>query len=403
MTDWFIEAIDVRGGLAVATQRESYLRHDILVDGGASVFISPPAFVAEYVGSRSVGFALARSHGQPGLFLHDEEVHFDTLAAVTEFVRRSYLRGAGGDGAGENGGSSPPPSPEGGEPREPPEAGLRGIEGGRGSGGDGDPVAALLTIAQINSNTSANLNVGESRPGEQLSKPDGAASKEDTRRRRLARGALRILRELVRRRPNRQPERLYWVTTLEKLVTVLTRMALWSEMLREFDDHDAATWVYGDKDQPEEYLDYYLRKLLSTDPPTPLYHWPELYWAGWRTTDMFDDLAGFPVPPRTVPFARRDGQSLQSLLTAATATPDQIMGPGALGEECAELAFFGAACLNLNGEHSPGRWSLDGDSYLEFVDRLSCRAQAWLADNIPRLVFATQVEELIRQASEVPA
>jgi hypothetical protein len=404
MTPWFNDAIDARGGLAIATQRLSDLKLDTLDDCGASVFISPPSFLPEYVGSRSVGFALARNRAQPGLFHQDDEVPFDSLAAVAEFVRRSYLRGAGGDGTGENGGSAPPPSPEGGEPRDSPD-GLRGIESGGESATGTDPAAALLAVATMNSTHSRSLKIGMSSLGETLSKPIGAASTTDTRRRRLARGALRVLRELIRRRPNGQPDKLHWVSTLEKLLLVLTRMALWPVMVEEFHNHDAAAWLFGRNYQPVDQFDYYLYRFFSEYPERHPFYWLDSRWPVWTMTDMFDDLATFPVPPRTVPFAVKDGQNLQALLSAAAATPEQLLHTkdNALEQECAELAVFAAACLNLGGEYSPGlRYSHD-DSYVEFVDRLANRSQTWLGGNVPRFVYAPEVEMLIAQASAIPA
>jgi hypothetical protein len=105
---WFIDAIDPRGGLAVATWRES----DLLDEKGAlpegpSIFVGPPTFVPELVASRATGFALARVSGQIGLFDDKGEIPFKGPAEVVEFVRRTYLRGAGGDGAGESGGTPP--------------------------------------------------------------------------------------------------------------------------------------------------------------------------------------------------------------------------------------------------------------------------------------------------------
>jgi hypothetical protein len=405
MTPWFIDAIDARGGLAIATQRQTDLKLDASADAGASVFISPPAFSPEFVGSRSIGFALARNRGQLGLFHMDDEVPFDNLAAVAEFVRRSYLRGAGGDGTGENGGSSPPPSPEGGEPPDEPTEGLRGIEGGDESAVGTDPVAALLRLARINSGHSKQLPIGKSHPGETLSKPVGTATEADLRRRRLARGALRVVRELIRRRPNRQPDKLHWVTTLEKLAFVVTRMALWPVMLEEFHHEDAVSWVYGRSYRPGEAPDYTLYNLFQRTPEGRPWYWLDWYWAGWAMTDTFDDLAVFPVPPTTVPFAAKDGQNLQALLSAAAATPEQMLhtNNGVLEYECAELALFAAACLNLGGERSLGLWRPHTDSWVQFVDHLAVRAQTWLGDNIPRFVYATEVEELIAQASGVPA
>jgi hypothetical protein len=405
VTPWFIDAIDARGGLAIATQRESDLKLDALGAAGASVFISPPAFVPEFVGSRSTGLALARNRGQAGVFHQADEVPFDSLAAVAEFVRRCYLRGAGGDGTGENGGSAPPPSPEGGEPREPPE-GLGGIEGGEPAGGT-DPAAALLMVARLNSGHSKRLTIGNSHPGEVLSKPVGAASKAEARRRRLARGALRVLRELIRRKSNRQSEKLHWLTTLEKLALVFMRMALWPMMLDEFRHQDPVLWIFGQNYRPEEQLDSYLYAFIREYPERgPRYWRDDLFWARWGMTDVFDDLAAFPVPPRTVPFAAKDGQNLQALLSAAVATPEQMLHAHdtALEQECAELAVFAAACLNLGGEFTPGFLSLyTEDNRIQFADRLAVRAQTWLGLNTPRFVYAMEVENLIAQASKIPA
>jgi hypothetical protein len=405
MTPWFIDAIDARGGLAIVTQRQSDLKLNASADAGASVFISPPSFTPEFVGSRSIGFALARNRGQLGLFHLDDEVPFDSLAAVAEFVRRSYLRGAGGDGTGENGGSSPPPSPEGGEPPDEPTEGLRGIEGGGESAVETDPVVALLAVARINSEHSKQLPIGKSHPGESLPKPVGTARTADSRRRRLARGALRVLHELIRRRPNRQPDKLYWLATLEKLVFVLTRMALWPVIIEEFHHGTAlVSWVYGKNYRPSG-PDHWLYEFLEEYPRRGRgpWYWVDMYWATWSMTDTFDDLAVLPVPPRTVPFAPKDGQNLQALLSAASATPEQTLQAknGALEQECAELALFAAACLNLGGEHSPHFW--DTDSCVQFADRIAIRAQTWLGTNIPKFVYATDVENLIVQASAIPA
>lgn len=405
MTFWFIDAMDARGGLAMATQRPSEHGLDALVDTGASVFISPPAFVPEYIASRSIGFALTRSRGQAGLFSRGREVPFDSLAAVTEFVRRSYLRGAGGDGTGENGGSAPPPSPDGGEPSEPPE-GLRAIEIDGKSGEITDPATALLVVAGINSRRSKRLKMGRSHPGESLSRPVDKVSRPDLRRRRLARGALRVLRELIRRRPKGQPDKLHWGTTLEKLLLVLTRMALWPAIFDEFHDHRAAaTWIFGRNYHPVEQLEHYVYRFFLEGPEfNPFFHRAIMWWANCAT-DMFDELATYPAPPRTVPFAAKDGQSLQTLLTATTATPEQLLhaGDSALEQECAELVIFSAACLSLVGECSPGVWPWDSNDSAEFANQLTRRAEKWLGDNIPRFVYSTQVENLIAQTSDIPS
>jgi hypothetical protein len=69
-----------------------------------------------------------------------------------------------------------------------------------------------------------------------------------------------------------------------------------------------------------------------------------------------------------------------------------------------KLALFAAACLNLGAECAPGYWNLmNGDIWEEFADRLVEQAQTWLASNLPRFGYATEVENLIAQASAIPA
>jgi hypothetical protein len=46
---------------------------------------------------------------------------------------------------------------------------------------------------------------------------------------------------------------------------------------------------------------------------------------------------------------------------------------------------------------------MNGDIWEEFADRLVEQAQTWLASNLPRFGYATEVENLIAQASAIPA
>jgi hypothetical protein len=173
-------------------------------------------------------------------------------------------------------------------------------------------------------------------------------------------------------------------------------------LLEEFDNRDAVTGVYGTDYRPEEQFDHYLYGILSGHPTPGLLYWSDLCLAGWTMTDMFDDLAAFPVPPRMVPFAAKD--NLQALLSAAAATPKQLLrtDDGALQQECAELAVFAAAWLNLGGKCSPGLRG-NRDNCIEFADHLTQQAQWWLGSNTPKFVYAMKVEDLIVQASAIPA
>jgi hypothetical protein len=109
-SEWRIDALDARGGLAFASRRAGRF-HEL--DGGLQdplcAFIGAPGFQPEMVANRSIALAGIRGVFQYRLFIDDDEVAFPTLAAVTEFVRRVYLRGGGGDGAGGVGGEGPPP------------------------------------------------------------------------------------------------------------------------------------------------------------------------------------------------------------------------------------------------------------------------------------------------------
>lgn len=406
---WYVDALDPRAGIAFATQREPDLTCPNPAGDGPTVFIGPPSFTPESVATRSVGFAMARHQGQLGLLVKGEELPFDSLAAIAEFVRRVYLGGAAGDGAGENGGSAPPPAPEGGEPT-PDFEGLPGMERGDKST---DPVAAWLALAvemrtksRELTTKSGELTPGSSSPVEELP-PLSPTAPAEARVRRLARGALRVLRELYRRipAPGAPPaNRLPWLTSLNRFAVIATRMGLWPLMRSEFRGNSNALseWVFGWPATPTDHeLEYVIRMLfLEGTPGTRLWRWaPNVMGSA---TDPFEDLAVLPVPPNTVPFAKPDGQNLQSLLSAAVAIPNQILDRSSLGEERAELALFAAAYLNLGGEHLP-IWMEQNDIIDYFAEQLVIRAHAWIVQNSPKIVYAETVENLISDTSRIPA
>jgi hypothetical protein len=99
----YIDALDGRSGLAFA----SYRMPDLI--GAAQEwpdlsamawFIAAPDFQPEPVSSRAIGFAAAQRGLQLGLSLNGEtEVPFPSLEALTDYVRRLFIAGGGGDGA----------------------------------------------------------------------------------------------------------------------------------------------------------------------------------------------------------------------------------------------------------------------------------------------------------------
>jgi hypothetical protein len=126
---WYIDAMDGRSGLAFA----SYRMADLI---GAAVewpdlsamawFIAAPDFQPEPVSSRAIGFAAAQRGLQLGLSLNGEtEVPFPSLEALTDYVRRLFIAGGGGDGAAGVDPALGGPPEGGGEPEGEIEAEFR--------------------------------------------------------------------------------------------------------------------------------------------------------------------------------------------------------------------------------------------------------------------------------------
>ena len=417
--DWFIDVLDPRAGAVFATKRIADLQNPGCLnatDNGPTFFIGPPSFIPERV-ERSVGFAMARAQGQLGLFVSEQEVPFDSLAEIGEFARRVYLGGAAGDDPAENGVPPPPQGPEGGEPPENIE-GLPRMERGEPST---DPVAAWLALADEMRNKSGELppiasslakkmrnEVNEQTTGfsslvAALSPLHPTASAEKSVQ-RLIRGALCVLQELSRRHPDlnaRDTDRLQWHTSMHRFVAIATRMGLWSPMRRELKrngmtDTWERTFIIG-----TGHLEELVHGLLFDSHSRSIY-WYWLQPIVGLTTDPFEDLAMLPVPPRTAAFAKKDGQNLQSLLSAVIAMPNQFLEPTPLGEERAELALFAAACLNLGAEQFP-HWVENDDISGCFAEQLVDRTHTWSGQNSPRIVYVNEVESLIKDTIKIPA
>jgi hypothetical protein len=420
MIAWYIDALDVRGGLAQATFRNDDLCHaeGLEVAGGGGVpdsvlgsiaFFAPPAFVPELAATRGVGFALARQQAQAGVFLRGNELGFDSLAAVAEFVRRVYLSGGGGDGADENGGTAPPPSPEGG--RRPTEARMTDLEGG----GTTDPVNALFRFTGDYLKLAHNTKAGTSTPPPPPpTLPVAAGAGVDVRGRRLVRGALRVLREINRRRPNGNvtPDVLHWLTTLDHFAAIAMRMGLWPLFHDEFrDGKTMADWLYNPppgkkRDEIDAIILHFPfdpRRMGRYYPDYPGYPFP--FPSASLASDLFDILARFPVLPEVVPFAVPSGQNLQALLAKVTAVPLEMFQTDdrESQEERAELALFAASCLNLGTDQCPDFWYLDQKICRQFVDHLADLSLTWLSSSLPKFIYAFEVESVIAGASKVLA
>ena len=405
---WFIDAFDARAGFAVATQRPRDLIQSVLANAGPSAFITPPAFTPEFLDNRLIGFALARGRAQTGLFIGEQEVAFDNLAAVVEFVRRSYLRGAGGDGPAESGGQPPlPPGPRSGElgplPGLMPE---RGFERDQLLQFD-DAVCALIKFAEDAQATSLSTSSGGSGPPvPPTTRYDAASANVQVSAANLARGAFWVIEELVRRRPSLGDASTVhdWLVVVDRFVVLVFRMGLWPLIADEYRNGPKNTLMreyvglppYGELER--------IFKLLLFDGYPP-WHWDDLPRTAIGVPDLFDDLALLPAPEPMATFARGDAKSLQTLLSGFVALPtDLLRMPGSpVQRRYVETVLFATACLNLKSDVSPARGAYDLIIAQEFVSRLVSRSMRWLDDNLARRFFATDVEGLIGSAATIPA
>jgi hypothetical protein len=408
---WYIDAIDPRGGRAVAAQRSSDLvRGSRLEENAAVAFIGAPLFEPEFIGSRSLGLSMSRlGHSQLGLFLEDEEVPFDSLDAVAEFVRRSYVRGSGGDGAGEGGVPPLPAAPDRGDDGFDSD-GIREFE----SDEKHDVVARVLNFSAFIEHLTNELKLGESRQPERFSSADYNELKASHLGiQRLTRGAVRTLREVVRRCPRfpRSAEYLNWCRTLDRVIYMISALGLWAQIRREIrgSPGDARRWLMT---EPDELAPRTYRRIIDLlvevdDTSESRVRWrPYAFEFLHYSQDPVADLASVPVASKYLANVPQDGRNLLSILSLMTATPGDLLtvngyGNAHVNEARAELALFAAAYLNLGNERPNPR--LEDVTMFMFLGRLLSRTEQWLSANFPRRVFAPEVENVIVSCSLIAA
>jgi len=408
---WYLDAIDPRGGRAIAAQRKANLSASSSLDENTPVaFIGGPLFEPQVVSSRAAGFAMARGRAQFGLHANGEEVAFDSVAAVAEFVRRTYVRGSGGDGSGENGVPPLPLAPDEDDGGFDAEA-LPRLE----SNPEIDLIARILAHSNRFLSVSGSLKPGASVMSVPLAGAGRAPSAYGFGIGRLVRGAVRMLREVVRRCPSKSGtmEYLGWCETFDRALYVVTAMDLWGRLPRHLSAgfNGVRQWLF---DAPPDRLPlryrWLIRQLVRGDfrrgSPLPL------QWNGFRffpeTYDPVSDLARIPVAKKFIPDVSTDARNLLAVLSVVTATPADLLlhdpkaaSVQAVMEARAELALLAAAYLNLGTERQSANWG-DATSDL-FLARLVSTAESWLSANCPKRVFAIAVEKMICTCSTLPA
>lgn len=98
---WYIDALDADGGIAFAS-----FRHADTEDCGHVVLMRAPYFTPEPVAAQAVALGAIHIGAQTGVIVEGNELGFDSLEQVAEFVRRSYIAG------GTSRGDPAPPAPD---------------------------------------------------------------------------------------------------------------------------------------------------------------------------------------------------------------------------------------------------------------------------------------------------
>jgi hypothetical protein len=95
---WYIDAWCPVDGLAFASRRQRSILHaensERSLYAKETVYLCPPFFEPEQIGSLATALAATRGHFQTGFYRSEQEVAFPTLAAVIATVKRVY-RGGG--------------------------------------------------------------------------------------------------------------------------------------------------------------------------------------------------------------------------------------------------------------------------------------------------------------------
>jgi hypothetical protein len=430
---YFIDSLDARGGLAFASYRSADLsKGDADVDL-PSVFIGPPMFRPERVASRAVAFAASRGSFQFGLYVGEAEVAFPTLEDVIEFVRRAYLRGGSGDGAGGIGPGVPQipgGAPEGETfPDFDPE-----VLGGESA------LSGMLNDAQIALKEAHSLSnkfqFGEPFETSQFQKtfqnyPPGRGHTQA-----LALGAMEIILALVHRFPAKgsNEELLKWLASANRLGQAIAKTGLWRPLLDKPWSallNDAGFKLSQRMTLPvQERLDrvfdvirkfgdgaHLIMFLLTRSSNFQFYRgygleefiyqfrlrgwFPFITWDG-QQTDPVDDLATWPLSQSTAGFTGtgdRNRASAYDLLSAVLGSPDVL----AKGNSVAALraaALVVLAATHITTTANPVVFGPISDDLAEAASSDGVQiALDWLVEQFPTRIFPAQVEALIEGAS----
>lgn len=432
---WRFESLDARAGLAFAAWRKERSTSSV-VEEWPCLFFSPPSFTPEPVASVALAMAAARGTFQPGLLIEGREAFFETPEAVAEFVRRAYVSSGGGDGADGGGGGDEPIPPE-----EPPDLPAVGgfEEAPEGNVEDEDrrprfPSAsqsigvAAKRFEQLTSNTA--FGHAQSCAWGEVHGEDGV----DT----LATGALQVMRELMRRAPQKGSNGLLrWHGDLKALGAYVAQMGLWSELLGgvrrgSFRRLMEALYQPGFDWLRDHHISYVEKALLlfsagtmldefDTIPISPD-HREFLFRHRWAIAayddrhvygdDPIEFLRRMPLPVFAQDLVGDDlGEraSLYHLLSVFIASPQAALSTRD-SSAVLDLVIFASACV-VSSYAQPSHRNLHQDWRLgpdrptpmqrQAIQNVVNEAMEWLIEHLPGLAFSQGFERSIMAARNI--
>ncbi len=417
---WRIDSLDARAGLAVASLREPDLHEAAPALDIPAIFLAPPVFRPEALGTRAVGFAAARGQAQLGLFIDGAEVGFETLEALTEFVRRAYVSSGGGDAPGTGGGGpgpepSPSPEPSPGEGRE------------RGSERPIEPsptTQAIVWAGKRAAETSLRLQLSAEAPSPsevfsaELVGRQGAAGEDG---RALATGAAELLVALLSVCPMRgdAQSRRAWLRRSQPLTRAISDLGLW-RMLSDGPDRawlDAEAMRLAQSLRPRPEVDRRFLPVMLELGPWGLERWydsdldwliygprilaPALWGSGRRSADPLDSLAEWPLPQDVADLVGlgRDDATAFHLVSLLSASPAKLASPGSFQAAHAAAAILVFSVAHILAEPQLGGaldLTVEPDRAIESVGA----SLEWIRRQWPSLLFPAPLEAAIEAAGK---
>lgn len=386
---WRIDSLDARAGRAFASFRFADLEDDVMPVDGDAVFISAPDFAVESLATRAPGLAAARTTGQLGLFVDEREVAFDSLDALTEFVRRTYLAGSGGS---EPDDGVPTPegalSPEGGEDH-------REFEGER------DQVIEHLVLKgqQVLDDISELKFAEDNRaPSAEFSGlAPGALIDNANAGKSLAEGAVVIAHALfdVPLFGATEMQTDVWKRAILSLAAAMRGLGVLQDArtVRSWGSLEVKAMLYGPADGNDPPRSDHLTHLLGLGRSGDDHFSP-------RSRDPLDDLEEWPLSSSVAKLSGLKGPdaTVLGLMGVISASPQVLANSDQVAvRDAAAIFLFGAAYIvSWTGEHRRGAFRSDPD----YRRALLVGAIDWIAGQWPRRLFPADLEDKIRAAGQ---